>query len=89
MPDTNDTTHTLIGIYGSRENLIENNVFDAEFAEVSGLFVFDEISSNNRVDKNFWKLKSPEWIWEGVKRGDWKDYPKVTGWGKDSTFESY
>lgn len=89
MPKTNDTSHTLIGIYGSEQNLIENNILDSEFEQVSGLFVFDEMSSNNRVNENKWKLVSPVWIWEGLKRRDWKDYTNVTGWGKNSTFESY
>lgn len=89
IPETNDQNHTLVAIYGSRQNLIENNVFDTEFPQVSGLFVLDEMSSDNRVNNNSWKLSSPVWIWEGEKRRDWKDYTRVTGWGKDSSFESY
>jgi len=89
MPRTNDKTHTLIGIYGSENNVIENNVLDAEHPDFSGLFVFDKASSNNKVNKNSWKLASPNWIWEGDNRRDWQDYTSVTGWGKDSTFQMY
>jgi len=88
-PGSDDGTHTLIGIYGSQNNLIEDNILDAELPDVSGLFVFDETSSKNRVDNNKWKLVSRNWIWEGKRRRDWKNYRSVTGWGKNSTFETY
>jgi hypothetical protein len=61
-PGTDDKTHTLIGIYGSQNNVIENNILDAELPDVSGLFVFDEASSNNMVNNNSWKLVSQDWI---------------------------
>lgn len=89
MPETNDDLHTLIGIYSSQNNLIENNTFETEFPDVSGLFVFDKASSKNWVNNNTWKLKSQQWIWEGDKRRDWKNYKSVTGWGENSTFETY
>jgi len=89
MPETNEQEHTLISIYGSQNNLIENNTLDAEFPNVSGLYVFDKTSSKNIVNNNTWKLKSQEWLWEGDIRRDWKNYKSVTGWGKNSTFETY
>ena len=88
IPETDDKNHTLIGIYGSQNNLIENNTLLAELPNVSGLFVYGETSSNNRVNKNHWTLRSNKWIWEGDWRDDWENYTSVTGWGKNSEFNT-
>lgn len=83
-PNTDDTSWTFMGIWGSQNNTIEGNVFYSTLTDFSPLEVFDSASANNAVNNNVWKSKYPRWKWEDSWRSDWMDYKAVTGWGKDS-----
>lgn len=79
-PETNDTSWTFFGIWGSENNIITGNTFTSTLPDMTALIVVDEQSTHNTVDENTWDLAGSAWIWEGVERTDWTSYPDVTGW---------
>ena len=84
-PNTNDTIHPFIAIYGSERNVIRNNIFRSSRSDVYGIYVQDERSSANDYDFNLWDISSEWWKWKGSWRdGFSNNYRSQTGWGDNS-----
>ncbi|MCL4245183.1 MAG: hypothetical protein KJ002_08655, partial [Candidatus Dadabacteria bacterium] len=80
-PDTNDSEHTFIGIFGSAENIIKNNIFYSTRNDVGGVFIYDSWSANNTFDYNIWKVNTNYWQYKGSGRGDFTSkFSSATGW---------
>ena len=88
VPNTDEHSPSFLSVWGSENNVIENNIFNSTTSGIYGLEIHDGTSANNQLDKNLWKLKQNRWMWKGGWRDDWKNYKAVTGWGKNSVFQS-
>ena len=87
-PHTDDSNWTFMGIWKSKNNKIEGNLFSSSLDDFSPLEVFDSISTHNKVNRNVWKIRSQDWKWIGDWRDDFsREYQKVTGWDKDGTVD--
>lgn len=87
-PSTNDSNHTFVGIYGSRNNIFMNNIFHSSRDDVFPLFILDEESKQNSFDYNLWSENKGEWYWGGDWRGDFNNHSKVSGWDRNAVMGS-
>ncbi|MCL4246185.1 MAG: right-handed parallel beta-helix repeat-containing protein, partial [Candidatus Dadabacteria bacterium] len=53
-PSTNDSEHAFIGLWGSANNIIKNNIFYSTRSDIGGPFIYDSRSTNNTFDYNMW-----------------------------------
>jgi len=83
-PSTNDSEHTFIGIFGSKNNIIKNNIFYTTRSDVSGVMIYDSTSASNTFDYNMWKVSSNTWLYKGAGRGDFTSkFASTSGWEKN------
>jgi len=83
-PETNDSDHTFIGIFGSADNIFKNNIFYSTRKDIGGVFVYDSRSAKNTFDYNLWKVNTDYWQYEGSGRGDFSSrLSSATGWEKN------
>lgn len=87
-PETNDTNHTFVGIYGSKNNIFMNNIFYSSRNDVSPLFILDPESRQNFFDYNLWKENNGGWYWGGDWKVGFQNYPNVSGWGSNAVMNS-
>lgn len=83
-PDTNHTTFTHLGIWGSKNNFFRDNIFISNMPGYQPVMVNDDESENQEVDGNTWTTAEEEWMWGGKELGSFKSsYMKTTGWDKN------
>ena len=84
-PSTNESYHTFIGIYGSANNIIKNNIFYSTRSDVSGPFIDDSQSTNNTFDYNMWKVNSNYWQYNGGRSDFTSKFSSASGWEDNGT----
>ena len=72
-PNTNDGSHTFIGIFGSEGNVIRNNIFQSGRSDVTPIYVQDDKSAGNDYDYNLWDSTREHWKWKGDWRSDFSN----------------
>ena len=84
-PQTNDTSHTFVAIWGSTGNIFKNNIFYSTNGDVHGVQIRDSVSGQNTFDYNLWNVKSESWVWKDSWRSDFtSSYRSLTSWDKNS-----
>jgi len=84
-PSTNDSDHTFIGIFGSANNIIKNNIFYSTRSDVGGPFIYDSQSTNNTFDYNMWKVNSNYWQYNGGRSDFSSKFSSASGWDRNGT----
>lgn len=87
-PETNDTDHTLVGIYGSSNNIFMNNIFQSSRDDVMPIVVFDTESTSSTYDHNLWNTKFSTWVWDGNWRSDFHNYQSISSWDSNGVMDS-
>jgi len=83
-PSTNDSEHTFIGIFGSSNNIVKNNIFYSTRKDVNSVIIYDSPSANNTFDYNMWKVGTNAWIYKGAGKSDFTSkFTSTSGWEKN------